>query len=248
MAIAPLSSTTHLISAKAASDLVPYSRDYIARIAREGKIAAVQIDRQWFVEETSLQNFYTQSLIEEAVRKRHLSHKRKLELEVKERYQSRLKQLEEKRRAGAVATAIVATLVLFGGMSSGVWFLSGDSSIYLASLATSEKDAVANRGLATSPYIKSTEYFVESPVVLESTRNLSFGNGVVLLPTGSSDQELEDTRDLFSDEAVISVTSSTTGIIEVKQAGVITTMPFVRIPNQGVNVVNEELDGNEVSS
>lgn len=218
-----------LISAKAASDIVPYSRDYIARIAREGKIQAVQIDRQWFVELTSLQNFYEQSLIEESVRKRHLSQKRKLELEVKENYKTRLDQLQQKRSAGPVQAVALAVLFVLGGVSSGFLFLNGNSGSYVANVLGSEVGTI-------SPDVPSA--FVQKNVVVgfsdrsnveETTRPLSLRGGIVLLPTETQNPHA-DVKDLFSDEVVVTETSSSSSVMLVDQNGVKTTMSFVRIP------------------
>jgi len=231
MMTASVPQTTNLISAKAAADLIPYSRDYIARIAREGKITAVQIDRQWFVESTSLQNFYEQSLIEEEVRKRHLSKKRKLELEVKEQYQTRLEQLQLRRSSGPLQAAILAALVLFGGVSSGFLFLNGDSGTYLATILGSQVSIVR----PVTPVVivqgkTSVDYWVARDAV-ETTRPLSLRDGIVLLPAEDTRVSLK-VRDLFSDEVTVTLTSSSTGVIAVDQNGIKTTMPFVRIPSE----------------
>lgn len=228
--------TTNLISAKAASNLVPYSRDYIARIAREGKIQAVQIDRQWFVEETSLKNFYEQSLLEDVVRKQHLSLKRKLDLEIKESYQSRLKTLDQKRATAPTVAVIIAALVLVGGMSSGLWFLGGDSSAYLASLSSVKFQTFPQSEPQPAVPVKNLLRYAAPSDVEESTRELSLRDGIVLLPSATNSQQVAAVVDLFSDNVAVTMTGTSTGIIEVEQAGVVSTLPFVRIPEQTTKV------------
>ena len=98
--------SVQLIPVKEAAEFVPYSRDYVARLAREGKVAAVQIDRQWFVDVISLQNFFAHATIEESVRKRHLSSKRKRDLEVKEVYQQQLQTIYTKHNSAHKAAVV----------------------------------------------------------------------------------------------------------------------------------------------
>ncbi|KXJ99765.1 MAG: hypothetical protein UZ19_OD1000263 [Parcubacteria bacterium OLB19] len=49
-----------LIPLKEAAKRIAYSRDYLAKLAREQKIVATQIGRQWFVDMYSLQTFFGQ--------------------------------------------------------------------------------------------------------------------------------------------------------------------------------------------
>ncbi len=223
--------TPALISAKVAAALVPYTRDYIARIAREGKISAVQIDRQWFVESTSLQNFYEQSLIEDEVRSRHLSHTRKLELEVKEAYQKRFERLHQIRVAAPVKTAVLTAFLVLGSVSSGLLFLSGNTSLYLASVS----DAVIGTLRPAAPVVvvqeKTFVDYGDQNDVLETSRRLPLRDGIVLLPT-VSDKSSSDVRDLFSDNVTATFSSDITGVIEMNQNGIQTKMPFVRIPDE----------------
>ena len=53
---------------KEAAKLVLYSRDYVARLAREQKIVAMQVERQWFVDTVSLKNFAETAELEQTVR------------------------------------------------------------------------------------------------------------------------------------------------------------------------------------
>lgn len=226
--------STQLLPIKAASEIVPYSRDYVARLAREGKIVAVYIDRQWFVDTVSLQNFYTNSLLEESVRKRHLSLTRKHELEVKEVYRSRLEAVALKKAKPTAATAVHAGMVVMFGVMAGTLLVNASS--YL----TNER----LRFVAQLPSVGFFTYFSRDPItepsapvaqfsdftVIESDAVLSLQNGIVLLPSANA-STAESVADFFSDPVTVEITSTTTGIIRSKNvAAAVTEMPFIRVP------------------
>ncbi|MCA9359394.1 hypothetical protein KC926_04305, partial [Candidatus Kaiserbacteria bacterium] len=64
---------------KSVANKVSYSRDYITRLAREGKILATHVGRQWFVDLDSLNNYIDTTAKETEVRKKMLSEERKRE-------------------------------------------------------------------------------------------------------------------------------------------------------------------------
>ncbi|MFW6210403.1 MAG: helix-turn-helix domain-containing protein [Patescibacteria group bacterium] len=68
-----------LLSIKEAVRVTEYTRDYLTRLAREGKIAAAYLDRQWYVSLPSLRAYAEQAAIEQEVRKRQLSLARQRE-------------------------------------------------------------------------------------------------------------------------------------------------------------------------
>lgn len=228
-------SDTEIISVKVAATLVPYSRDYIARIAREGKIVAVQIDRQWFVERTALINFYEQALIEESVRKQHLSLKRKLELQIKERHQDRLQILAEKRMTGSVQAALLTAFILFGGISTACLFLGNFSSSSIASVISSQTQTLPAIDIQAQPFIL-VDYLDAPADVLETTKPLSLDGGIVLLPSNTTKMNNE-IADFFSDDVEINMTSTSSGMISTEQNGIKTELPFVRIPNASQSTV-----------
>ncbi len=102
--------------------LVSYSRDYIGRLAREGKILAEQIDREWFVSRQSLINFFENSSLEESAKKKILSLSRKNDIEVKDFYTSELSRITAKQSKFAGASAILTLMIMFGGFGSGYIF------------------------------------------------------------------------------------------------------------------------------
>jgi hypothetical protein len=73
------------ISAQAAASEFGYTADYVARLAREQKIASTRIGRQWFVEIQSLCTFIDQVQREKRQRSHMLRRSRRLELAAQNR-------------------------------------------------------------------------------------------------------------------------------------------------------------------
>lgn len=64
---------------RAAAAEVSYSKDYITRLAREHKIRAVRIGRNWYVDITALKQYVEVQALEDQVRSHHLKEQRKIE-------------------------------------------------------------------------------------------------------------------------------------------------------------------------
>lgn len=229
--------STSLLPIKEAAEFVPYSRDYVARLAREGKIVAAQIDRQWFIDVASLQNFFTHATIEESVRKRQLSSSRKRDLEVKEVYRTQLAAIAKKhqlvRRTGLIHTC----LILLCGLGTGVVFLAADhfsgpdrllslaqlTRVMMgvssqASTATLVKSAQSNN---PSDFKHLTVYDVEI-----TDRKLDVKQGIVLLPAQSASSS--NPVNLFSDPVTVEMSSDHSGVIRNTVSG--EAIPFVQMP------------------
>lgn len=104
-----------MLPIKAAAEHVSYSRDYVARIAREGKVVAEQRGRQWFVSLSSLEQFVVAAAQEREVRRHVLSEQRRREREEQEQVAA-LAAASARRRARAprVAGAAVALVLTLG--------------------------------------------------------------------------------------------------------------------------------------
>jgi hypothetical protein len=61
------SSFEDFLTTKEASEIIPYSREYIGRLAREKKVRSALVGGKWIVSLASLQDFYEQAKIEEEV-------------------------------------------------------------------------------------------------------------------------------------------------------------------------------------
>jgi excisionase family DNA binding protein len=67
------SSDVELLSLKDASELTPYSADYLNLLARKGKIKARKIGRDWLITKSDLFNYLRKQHLESQSRLRQLS-------------------------------------------------------------------------------------------------------------------------------------------------------------------------------
>lgn len=247
-----------LVPLKQAAAEVSYSRDYVSRLAREGKIVASQIGRQWYVDLVSLQNFSLAAHVQENVRKQELSETRKNELYVKER----LVELDERAQVkikqhgldAAVVTGAALCLGLVVGISlysTSVFFAptisSPDSLVARGSFPVTKEFAVSNE-LPPLPEEQKTMLFttvMEQPVFIaeaETRRLSSTSEGVLVFAQGAVRDE-EAVAALFSDDVAVTLAADGSGVIsygvgteEVKQ------YPFVSVPSRYQNVATSTLE------
>ncbi len=104
---------------KDAAKQVSYSKDYVARLAREQKIVATQIGRQWFIDTVSLRNFTESSELELSIRKQQLSRKRKREQVIKREVLEIRKDIKSKAQVAKLQAQLVAAFVLGIGLLAG---------------------------------------------------------------------------------------------------------------------------------
>ncbi|MEZ4195126.1 MAG: helix-turn-helix domain-containing protein [Candidatus Paceibacterota bacterium] len=243
----------NLIPVKEATSLVSYSKDYISRLAREGKIVASQVGRQWFVDAVSLKNFADSASLQEEARKGELRAERKRELQAQEKFhnlENFSSSISRRHRVEALGVS-VATLCL--GLVVGV-------SVYTSSLfalpTSSAPDSVA---------------FVSSPLKLEKLADPAVNDSVPVVVSEPSDiaifssvekypvfETVSETRilegdvpgillfaqagelhdpasveALFSDAVKVNFTSDNTGTVSFeKEKGNTTEVPFVTVPSQ----------------
>lgn len=229
-------------SIKSATTLTSYSRDYITRLAREQKIVATQIGRQWFIDIDSLKNYEAVTALEQKIRQQHLSAKRKEERLLSEVVVQKTVARKESTRLWSVKSKVMALGVLMCGL--GVGSALSQLSLVLPSL---------NQQVASAPVVQQlqdqNEVFVGAVKTIsmvpgvsmetldfteESVRLETFGdvtNGVLILPDRVSPQGL-DPKSLFSDEVTINTDAlGETFIARVNQdTGVTEKIPFVVVP------------------
>ena len=240
--------SVQLLPVKDATEFVPYSRDYVARLAREGKVVATQIDRQWFVDVTSLQNFFTHATIEESVRKRHLSVVRKRDLEVREVYRARLTVIAKKRKVATRASVVQTSLVLLCGLCAGYVFISVSHSRAPEYVLVFAKQilAVSSGQPSTAAVVQSARvpnpFSAEAQRVIETDSSFDVSKGIVVLPSASSSSSTIE--DFFSDPVTVDMNSPMGGSIRNTVSN--KAIPFVRVPTSAVVVPNKTSDGNEV--
>jgi hypothetical protein len=211
-----------LIPLKEVSKIVPYSREYVARLARDGRVAAAQINRQWYIDPESLKNFFDQAQLEMQARGEYVRELRKQELDLHEWWSAFVAQ-QHARSAGRSGRAlkqsfVIIILGIFVGLMVTRLAPLGDPAV-LASLIDSRQLAA----LMSAPE-KDTpvSWYETGDVVIEDESMLS-PVGILLLPDGVS----EDPAAFFSDEVTVEETGPTSGIIRSQVSS--SSVPFVRV-------------------
>jgi len=94
---------------------VSYSRDYITRLAREGKVKAVNMGRIWYIHVDSLQHYVEIQALESDIRNRLLKQERKIEHTVREAMVNHQEAtFYTQRRLVAFAVVSVCVVVVLG--------------------------------------------------------------------------------------------------------------------------------------
>jgi excisionase family DNA binding protein len=251
-----------LVPIKEAAATVSYSRDYVARLAREGKIVATQIGRQWYVDVISLQNFSTTAETLEAVRKLELRAERKRELMAKECLAELdavvVARMHKQRFEALLATVTVLCVGLFTG--AGIFTISSlggsprelVSALSLLTPQYPERFAVeSGREPSESVFLVMDEpkatlmhtTVVERPVFIAESEVRAFAaaeSGILLFGQGQVQSEAQAVADLFSDPVHVEFLSNETGFVRYEQAdGTMLEYPFVSVPEALSEVMPE---------
>lgn len=104
----------HFVLASFAAKQVGYTSDYVARIAREKKILATKVGRQWFVSLKSLNSFVLEANEEKNKRREILSVERKIEKSIYAKNISTEKNISFGRSKMFLAVAQTATVLILG--------------------------------------------------------------------------------------------------------------------------------------
>ena len=230
---------TELITIKAAAKLSHYSRDYITKLAREEKIVAYHIGKQWHVALDSLTKYTETVSADKEMRRQKLSEERK-----SERVNSEF--LITKKNATNVFgpsysintqifTAAVVVLVLLAGVTVQTFF-SGQSFGYQSASAVAVRDDVTKNGAldtATSQQsLVATEQINFSHEAVRSATFADMREGLLLLPHSLDGTVAVNAVDMFSDDVTVSTDS--TGQQYVTHYNSITKqtekIPFIVVP------------------
>lgn len=228
---------------KSVADKVSYSRDYITRLAREEKILATNVGRQWFVDLDSLNNYIETTAQETEVRKKILSEERKREQKISTATQKKKNIRAQKAKTLNVRATVTACAVLTVGLLSGwatqnFFILNYPTNSLVANtfdvpdVATSlsSREIVKKENLSAD-----IDSGLEKKEYPESTSNIrpiseDVENGILLLPQGSL---TASPTEMFSDEVVVVTTEKGTQmIVRVDKDGlpVGNIIPFVSVP------------------
>jgi hypothetical protein len=222
---------------KFAAEQTSYSRDYITRLAREQKIVASFIDRQWFIDIDSLKQYESAVEEERLVRQQQLSEERKRERQAMEvTLQSKRASTPKKRRPSIsprVGRAAVATAAL------------GLLLIVVLQNAPLEK---FNRQAASTPLVPATpsqaamepakaesiigEVLEFAPGSKEVMTIENFEQGMLLLPYATGTDEEVSAQKLFSDDiTTMTDENGQSFVVRHNERGeVVEKIPYVIVP------------------
>ena len=223
-----------LHSIKHAASATGYSRDYITKLAREQKIFAAQVGRQWYVEMDSLMSYSSVMAAEQKIRQQQLSDERKRERQLRELREEEMVKLErQERRHGRRVRRLVPTVLLLG-LITGVTLPRTPFASHLfgeqaasASLVGGDEAALFSQNHPAPPGAEVLNFSHESARLSTLTTG---DEGILLLPaTASSSTE---PAEFFSD--TVQVRTDASGqqyVARVDSTGtVVEEVPFVVVP------------------
>ena len=232
-----------LVPLKEAARKIAYSRDYLAKLARDKKITATHVGRQWFVDMHSLNAFLNETALEQEVRNLHLSEERRRELLAKKKLEKLTADMELAKSAASAKSFLVATMVLFLGLFTGVVLSSSDNVTtnlnYIFSANTFMAKVINDKAAPAVDQINKAEHTVFSDVneyplfVDEAEIRPMTGteNGIVLFTEGGQIKNKEQIQQLFSDEVQVQFSEPGQGIvIYTNEKNENSQMPFLIIP------------------
>jgi len=214
----------------------PYSRDYVTRLAREEKIQASLIGRQWFVDLDSLKAYSENSAIEQELRKKQLSAERKREIKIRESVNAQVDRRSKKARGLHYRAAAVASFVLGFGLLGG-WaadFLLTTQPVSISTQTSAQNLAQVNTASLTKNTLPAAS---ESEVMFAQNRELQ--TTAPVLETSSRDvadiSEIKNGFLLFPTATTSEVTALFSDTVSVKE-----------LPSGEQVVVRLDIDGNEI--
>lgn len=226
---------TNLVPVNEAAKKVSYSRDYITKLARQGKIIALVINRQWMIDVDSLNTFFLLSEHEMKVRKNHLKEMRHYELKVRNFYSEKLQPWYTGYHQSRHVPTTKSSLIVLSGLFLGVLLNFSIQHNLPSRLATKAQipvpvvsqllAVVIGAEFSNSSATAGTTFSSAD----ERTDRLPMNNGIVLFSQGLSTTSSE-VGNLFSDNTIVEMTSSTTGFVYSPDFENGSGIPFVQIP------------------
>lgn len=209
-----------------------YSRDYITKLAREQKILAAQIGRQWYVDVESLKGYAEGMAAEREVRQQQLSDERKRELLAREEKEA--SELRRQKNHGRKKHAVAALAVLTVGVLTGATlqatsqyaFGAQGANAFLARMFGLAPASVA--APLVTPVGAQVLEFSDETVRFSTLENID--EGMLLLPDTATSSL--DRAQFFSDRVKLMVDESgQTYVAKLDEAGrVVEQIPYVIVP------------------
>jgi excisionase family DNA binding protein len=240
------------LSIKEAARRASYSKDYVSRLAREEKIVATQVGRQWYVDPVSLKSFADIAKLEQEVRKQQLSVERRREQSIKRDVKTVRSSVVSKIKRRTARAGVAASFILFLGLSFGtasyiyagssviIKDVKADGLIALMSVEDTAVSPVKSEDKVSLSVPKAEPVAVYSTVVdrtqlKNSSEVLPLTNsemsGIFLLNEDSHHMDEEAVADIFSDDVEVRFTHETGGVVVYKtQSDEVREFPFVAVP------------------
>lgn len=226
-----------LLPLKEAAKNFSYTKDYVARLAREQKIVATQIGRQWYVDPLSLKNFVDIAELEQSVKRSYLSEDRKREQAIKTRV-SQIKSAKKvrvgsraKKISHALMVAALGTIFAFGisGVSQDFSKVTNHEVIL-----TDEATGFAVASPMPTAILNTVEENSSAVIFDESVEAISTTTSGVLLLAKGFDRELglAEIEQMFSDDVEVLYANDGSGVILFRNSeGVLERRDFVSLPD-----------------
>ncbi len=240
------------LSIKEAAVLVAYSKDYVSRLAREQKIVATQVGRQWYVDPVSLRSFAEMARLEQEVRKQQLSAERRREQAVKRDVVVAKSSTHDRVRRRLSRAKVAASFILFVGLSFGTLghfynapVLVADDFINVDAMAgLFLGDSSVTPGVveeSVSLHVPKAEPVAVYSTVVDrpkfenysevSTLTASSASGILLFTEDGRDMNDSSVSEIFSDDVEVRFTSHSGGVVVYeKGSGEVREFPFVSVP------------------
>lgn len=221
----------NMFSIKAAATATGYSRDYITKLARDGKIVATQVGRQWYLDLESLTQYATIADLEQKVRNKHLSEERRNERLVAVMIDENLAR-REKIQSGLFRQARVSASLLLLGLVVSSFGLTG----FFASQAIPLKNqaaAVAQESLTQSDFISSEEMEFSTTKEAGVSSFAADNEAILLLPVNQNQGGTLEEESLFSDSVLVETDASgqtTVRLVDAQGNVSGPGIPFVKVP------------------
>lgn len=202
--------TDAFVSVKDATSLVSYSSDYIARLARQGKIVAEQRGRAWFISPDSLKRFSLEQQAEQRARQAALKEER-LQEYARKQVPDMTALLEVRTRQqvvpafllSSIATACVILTLAIGAFAF-------EAKLQPAQLLSGAADVLRILGVAFPE--AGGEVSAEAEQSEVSTKQFAAQN-VVITETGLYITDDTQVSEVISDPVVVTPVSSSTMVL-----------------------------------
>ncbi len=226
-------------SIKYASGHAGYSHDYVTKLAREGKIVATQIGRNWFVDLDSLEHYATIMRTEQLLRQQQLSDERKRERQLREMVEKKAALRTQYRRRLALRSKVLTSLVLVLGLATGfalsrMPLISTEINRQVASAPLLQQKSPNNADVvsateAVSPAEADHLNFSDETFQLSTLSEAN--NGILILPNATSSDPVDVTEFFSDDVKVLTDEHGVEYVAQVNENGEVgEKIPFVVVP------------------